>query len=322
MKEILLQNLAAEAKQRMLLHPTPPYELSIPAYYEDPVVADAARASLISDSDTAYILALSYKLTGDKLHGDRAVWFLNTWGQTNKLYSNNVDTLINLANKGQKFIAAAEMLLAYHNDLRVFDGWVESVFLPGCKYIRNNSNNVGSMGSVGIIQAYKYLQEIDAPQTQEAIWHMKSHTLNAIAGEHNPFGQPGELWRENLRNIDGLWYYYFALSAMLKGAYLAKPVDPSLLYDVKPTLDIYFDYCTGKREWIYNRWSYPIRWLQKIIFPTDNVRDIPVKNELMEVAGFLYRENTWTDWVSDARPFSNSNYWPYSTLQLECGLII
>ncbi len=72
--------LMADVSAGMARTPAPPEVFFVPFFYNNPTAHRAARDGLQNDANTAYQLALAYRLTGDESYGAHAAEFIGTDG--------------------------------------------------------------------------------------------------------------------------------------------------------------------------------------------------------------------------------------------------
>lgn len=300
--------LINEANSLLTYVATPPEIVSIPFYYDNPVVNEAASVVTDGSMYAVQTLSLAYKVTGNKTYRDKTIEILNAWATINKGWEKN-DAVLEVPLKFQSFIEAAELIGGW--DDTIFRRWLNNVYMPSCNNIKDRWNNWGVIGICGSIQANKYL----GSSFSKDISMLKEFINWSVAGSWNPFGRKGELWVENLRNNSGLHYYFFCLSPMLKAIWLSKQI--ALYPKLRNTIEIFYQYCLHPETWPYKKYR-TISWLQQWVFPSYSSLDLVGPNELFEVAGHLYGNPLWEAYSMEYR---RSNYWSWAKIRIEQGLI-
>lgn len=304
--------------------PNPPETLNIPEYYSDPEGSMLAKDNIQQDCTGSYALALGVALHPEmekKLqYAAKSIEILSAWANVNKYFVRENDSALVMVYKAHQFIDAAN-IIGYRSEEMI--NWVKTVYLDAVYQTMRANDNKKSWALYGAIMSYHYLK--DEEMIKQEAQRLSEHIDNQVVTSYNPFGNYGELWRENLRNNSGMWYTSFSLGAMLGGAWiLKKHYDIDLLDKLKLPLDTFFTYCLDPDSWPYRRKWGIFGWLQNLIWPADDEVQIPDKispGNGYIFASHLYNVPEWREWASSAEPIFCCNIFKFPTLYAEWGLI-
>ncbi|MDD2828318.1 MAG: alginate lyase family protein [Sulfuricurvum sp.] len=92
--------------------------------------------TMVFDMESAYQIALYWKITGDTRYADLAVRFLNEWSSTMTTLTGNADRFIAAGLYGYQWVNAAEIMSTYSGwlsaDKSHFKEWLLSIWYPLC----------------------------------------------------------------------------------------------------------------------------------------------------------------------------------------------
>jgi len=243
---------------------------SVPPFYTDPTASGAAKDGYLADSHAAYANALAYKLQGNAAYAHKAIYFLNAWASTNQTIGTSGDTPLVSAYGGVGFILAADLLLGANvwpvAKQVAFKTWVRSKYLPVVNAIRGNSNNWGDWATFAVICAHGLLD--DEAKVKEETARVKVRIDQHIAVD-------GHLPQEVRRGENGVWYTYFALSAMTASARVVQNATGENLFTyVSPSGKTYKKALDYLYHHMYHQQSWPwhpmgARNLNNLIWPVD-----------------------------------------------------
>jgi hypothetical protein len=313
-----------EAETGLARTPEPLEDFDIPFYYADPAAAQAAKEGLRQDAFAAYALALGYQLAGTRERRDayaaKAIEILEAWATVNSQVSGADGDLV-VIYVGVPLLYAADLVMNSDgwNDAgrAAFLGWVTAVFENSAAAIKNNANNWGDWGTLGVV-ASRGLVGDTAGVLREA-----DRIRDRIASE---IAANGELPEENNRTNNGMWYTFFAMTSMTTAVQIILNTTGLDLYgytapngrSIRLALDKEFFYAVHPDQWPYPLPPGLAGELWRILYPCDDTIQMPYPNgwpgTLFEVMSDVYGVTEWEDWVSPYRPQHGYHGWIYSTL--------
>lgn len=293
--------------------PKPQECIDFPPYYEDPSGDSQHKFDFETQTAAAYTLALAYALTSDERYLAKAAEIINAWVAVCRCAEG--DGRLHFPMKLERFISAADYMGFYWSGRQTFIDWLIDIYIPICTNIVGKTNNWGAIGLAGLTHAHKFLA---SSLLSRDIRMFQEKTSYMILSRDNMFGKAGELWQENLRNNSGMWYYYYTLAPMLKTAWLLRT---NLFPLLERTLDIFYRYCLQPETWPYKKLvcCWPFTSLQQWLWPSSDTVEIVGKNEVLQVAGYIYNRSDWSAMGKDGG--FNSNYWLWSEERIANGLI-
>ncbi|MFE4727721.1 alginate lyase family protein [Microbacterium sp. NPDC056736] len=194
--------------------PAPPEVFFVPFFYNNPTAHRAARDGLQNDANTAYQLALAYRLTGDESYGAHAAAFIDAWMGTVDCVRTSEDSALAFSYHFPAFVFAAELLRGTpawsEEGERAFAGFLSETATPVAGSILHRTNNWGSWALELTAASAAYLGDtaaIDAAyvRTTELIEHQVD------ANGH----MPEEVTRNNGVGDYGIWYTHFSLLPLM-----------------------------------------------------------------------------------------------------------
>ena len=243
---------------------------TVPPFYADPAASGAAKDGYLADSHAAYANALAYKLQGNAAYANKAIYFLDAWASINQTIGTSGDTPLVSAYGGVGFILAADLLLGSSvwpvAKQDAFKLWVRTKYLPIVSAIRGNSNNWGDWATFAVISAHGLLD--DEAKVKEETARIKTRINQHIAVD-------GHLPQEVRREENGIWYTYFALSAMTASARVVQNTTGENLFTYvspggktyKKALDYFYHYMYNQQSWPWHPMG--VRNLKNLIWPID-----------------------------------------------------
>ncbi len=280
-------------------------DFNVPGFYVDPDAHRNNSKSLQTDAFNAYACALAYKLGGKKKYGERAVYFLKAWADTNQSYSAADGPLV-MAYSGPALMIAAELMqdsdIWKKEDLAKFHAWVANVYRKACNEIRSRKNNWADWGRYGSVLSAAFLQ--DELEMQENIRLIKSDLFEKIAAD-------GHMPEEVRREERGLWYTYFSLAPITAACWAVLQAEGTDLlhmeedgHSIKSALDYLLKYVKNPDSWPWHenqRPGAPESW----------------PGNLMEAMEMVYHEPAYGDYVDGQQPVSYPSHhfaWTFPTL--------
>jgi hypothetical protein len=188
----------------------------VPEFYVDARGHKRAKDGLRDDANTAYALALCFRMTGNAVYGREAVRLIMAWATGLKIMSRKADSSLSFSYHFPAMIFAADLMR--HSPI-----WTEdmekrfSLFLK-TKAIPMNTmekgNNWGNWGLVLAMACAVYLE--DQPLFDECIVRWKYFIEHQIDDD-------GNLTHEVKRSKGkmGLWYTHFCLMPQTLAAEIA-----------------------------------------------------------------------------------------------------
>jgi hypothetical protein len=201
----------------------------VPGFYVDPQGHKKARTGLAQDANAAYVMALTFRMSGDRKYATAAVNLINSWVTTLRSLSRKDDSMLSFSYHFPAFIFAAALLEDdpdWPTDRQqAFKDFVRSKALP--MNTMDHENNWGNWGLVLVMASATYLQ--DHALFSQGVERWKHFIDQQIAADGH---LPLEVTRNNGVGEHGIWYSHFSLMAQTLAAEIAR-VNGVDLYDYK-----------------------------------------------------------------------------------------
>lgn len=212
---IKLQQFADKALDRQAQVPERWY---VPGYYRDAQGHKKAKNGLADDANSAYALALMYRLGGDEKHAAAAARLIDAWGGLKELDRKD-DSTLSFSYHFPALIFAAGLLKNWpgwpSEKQEAFKAFVHDKAMP--MNTMNAENNWGSWGAVLWLAGAAYTGDKAAFAKGVARWK----TLLGI--QVAPDGHlPREVIRNNGVGEHGLWYTHFSLMPLAIAAEIVR----------------------------------------------------------------------------------------------------
>ena len=206
--------LIEEADAGLERQPAPPETFFVPFFYNDPTVHRAARDGLQNDANTAYQLALAYRLTGDLAYGARAAAFLDAWTETVECVRTSEDSALAFSYHFPAFVLAAELLRgtdAWPSESEAaFAGFLRETAVPVAGSILHRTNNWGSWALELTTASAAYLGDSAGVEAaHDRAVELIEHQIDANGH------MPEEVTRNNGVGDYGIWYTHFSLLPLM-----------------------------------------------------------------------------------------------------------
>lgn len=190
--------------------PAPPETFFVPFFYNDPTAHRAARDGLQNDANTAYELALAYRLSGDVRYGDHAAQFIDAWTTTVECVRTREDSALAFSYHFPAFVHAAELLRGTSvwspASESVFAGFLRETAMPVAGSILHRTNNWGSWALETTTAAAAYLGD------EEGLGAAHARAVELLEHQIDASGHlPEEVGRNNGVGDYGIWYTHFSL---------------------------------------------------------------------------------------------------------------
>lgn len=190
--------------------PAPPETFFVPFFYNDPTAHRAARDGLQNDANTAYELALAYRLSGDVRYGDHAAQFIDAWTTTVECVRTREDSALAFSYHFPAFVHAAELLRGTSvwspASESVFAGFLRETAMPVAGSILHRTNNWGSWALETTTAAAAYLGD------EEGLAAAHARAVELLEHQIDASGHlPEEVGRNNGVGDYGIWYTHFSL---------------------------------------------------------------------------------------------------------------
>lgn len=287
--------------------------LEIPGYYSDKEGHVAANAALVNDSYAAYANALSFRLSGDKKYGEKAIYVLNAWANENKTYS-GADGALSIARAASGLMIAAELMsdteLWSSPERNQFVSWVTNVYQKAGNSIRFKDtngnlilNNWADWGRYASILSASFTE--NRAEVDENIQMIKSDLFRKIAPD-------GHMPDEVSRGGTGTWYTYFSLSPLTAASWIAYNITGENLFalqsaegaSIKKAVDYILYYSRNPTEWPWD---------------PNPERGAPQKwpGNLVEALYGVYNDADYRSYVVGSRPIIYNDHhftWTFPTL--------
>ena len=167
-----------------------------------------------NDANTAYQLALAYRLTGEESYGSHAAQFIDAWMSTVDCVRTSEDSALAFSYHFPAFVFAAELLRGTpvwsEQGERAFAGFLAETATPVAGSILHRSNNWGSWALELTAASAAYLD--DATAIQAAYTRATELTEHQIDANGH---MPEEVTRNNGVGDYGIWYTHFSLLPLL-----------------------------------------------------------------------------------------------------------
>jgi hypothetical protein len=211
-----LQQAADVQLQRQ---PEVPAEWYVPGFYRDKDGHRRAKASLADDANSAYELALMYRLTDDAKYAESAARLINGWATGVQSMSRKDDSLLSFSYHFPAFLFAADLIKQSpqwpQEQQQRFQQFVRTKALP--MNTMDRKNNWGNWGLVLVMASAAYLEDSELFNTGIARW--KIFIEEQIANDGH---LPHEVGRNGDVGDHGLWYSHFTLMPQTIAAEIAR----------------------------------------------------------------------------------------------------
>lgn len=206
--------LIDEANAGLQRAPAPPEMFFVPFFYNNPTAHRAARDGLQNDANTAYQLALAYRLTDDPAYGAHAAAFIDAWTSTVECVRTSEDSALAFSYHFPAFVLAAELLrgtAAWPAESEAaFAGFLRETALPVARSIIHRTNNWGSWALELTTAGAAYLGDTAGVQAAYA------RAIELIEHQIDANGHmPEEVTRNNGVGDYGIWYTHFSLLPLM-----------------------------------------------------------------------------------------------------------
>jgi hypothetical protein len=208
------ERLMSDAAAGMNRQPAPPETFFVPFFYNDPTAHRAARDGLQNDANTAYQLALAYRLTGDEAYGTHAVGFVDAWTGAVECVRTSEDSALAFNYHFPAFVLAAELLRGTDawttEGETAFAGFLRETAMPVAGSILHRTNNWGSWALELTTAGAAYLDDpIAMRASYERAQELIEHQIDANGH------MPEEVTRNNGVGDYGIWYTHFSLLPLM-----------------------------------------------------------------------------------------------------------
>lgn len=284
-------------------------DFHIPANSSDSEGHRAAVASLVNDSYAAYANALSFRLSGDKKYGEKAIYLLNAWANKNKTYSGTSggNGALAMTRSGCGLMIAAELMsgteLWSTAERNQFSYWIIDVYQKAGNSIRSRQNNWGDWGRYASMLSASFTE--NRAEVDENIQLIKSDLFDRIAPD-------GHMPHEVDRDRDGIWYTYFSLSPLTAASWIAYNITGENIFvlvsaqgaSIKNAVDYILHYSINPNEW---------PWY------TNPTKGTPSSwpGNLVEALNGIYNDPVYRNYVAGSRPIVYNDHhftWTFPTL--------
>lgn len=215
------------ATKGLLAEPHAPAEWYVPGFYRDADGHRRTKRGLQDDANTAYALALAFRMTGDARFAPPAVRLIDAWATQVKTMSRKDDSTLSFSYHFPPLILAADLLRscpAFPADAQArFRAFVREKALPMNTMARDN--NWGNWGLVLVLAAAAHLD--DRTLFDQGVARWKVFIEKQIAEDGH---LPHEVKRNDGRS--GLWYSNFSLLPQVIAGEIAR-VNGVDLYDYR-----------------------------------------------------------------------------------------
>ncbi|MGK3951199.1 alginate lyase family protein [Microbacterium sp. I2] len=206
--------LIDEADAGLQRAPAPPETFFVPFFYNNPTAHRAARDGLQNDANTAYQLALAYRLTGDARYGAHAAAFIDAWTGTVECVRTSEDSALAFSYHFPAFVLAAELLRGTDawpaESEAAFAGFLRETALPIASSILHRTNNWGSWALELTTVGAAYLGDAAGVQAAyDRAVELVEHQIDANGH------MPEEVTRNNGVGDYGIWYTHFSLLPLM-----------------------------------------------------------------------------------------------------------
>jgi hypothetical protein len=203
----------------------------VPGFYRDAEGHAAAKGGLQEDANTAYALALCYRLTGDPGYAAGALRRVNGWATGVQEMRTADDSKLCFSYHFPALIFAADLLKNCDGwaleDRRAFTAFVREKALP--MNTMRRANNWGNWGLVLFLAATAWLE--DGALFDHGVKRWKSLLGSQIAADGH---LAHEVHRNNGVGERGIWYSHFALMPQTLAAEIVRVNGVDLFEYVSP----------------------------------------------------------------------------------------
>jgi alginate lyase len=304
-----IQALLKLADQNTDRIPNVPNIWYVPGFYRDAEGHRKAKNGLRDDANTAYALALCYRITGEEKYAQSATRIINAWTTKIEDWSLKDDSMLSFSYHFPAMIFAADLLrnedVWREGQQKVFETFLRNKVLPMSTIDR--SNNWGNWGLVLSVSCAAYSR--DKVLFDKCVERWKYFIDHQIAGDGH---LPHEVKRSGGKS--GIWYSHFCLMPQTIAAEILKNNGADL-----------FDYVSPKGHALKQAFERIAVW-------TERPETFPYwKGDAKELTGvryFSYFEilnGRWPNEVaarllSMSRPMSANHSAPFLTLTHEKSL--
>jgi hypothetical protein len=207
------KRLMADVDAGMKRSPAPPKTYFVPFFYNDPDAHRGARDGLQNDANTAYQLALAYRLSGDTRYGKHAAEFIDAWMSTVACVRTSEDSALAFSYHFPAFVYAAELLRGTEawstEGETLFAGFLRETATPVASSIMHRTNNWGSWALALTTTSAAYLND------PAAITASNARAVELLDHQIDKNGHlPEEVTRNNGVGDYGIWYTHFSLQPL------------------------------------------------------------------------------------------------------------
>jgi hypothetical protein len=211
--------LQRECENQVAREPVVPTEWYVPGYYRNADVHILAKKGLADDANSAYSLALLYRVSGDGAYARATVRLLDGWATCVQSMSQEDDSMLSFSYHFPAFIFAADLI----GD---FSGWLPEQRQAFQEFLRykalpmntmERSNNWGNWGLVLVLAIAAHLE--DRVLFEQGIERWKEFIETQLADDGH---LPHEVGRNKGVGESGLWYTHFSLMPQVIAAEIAR----------------------------------------------------------------------------------------------------
>jgi hypothetical protein len=298
--------LQRDAEAALNRTPQVPEKWYVPGYYRDAQGHRTAKGSLEGDANSAYSLALLYRLSGDEKYAHGAIRFIDAWATLKELDRRD-DSTLSFSYHFPALIFAADLLKNWPGwsaeKQSAFKTFVRDKAMP--MNTMNRHNNWGSWGLVLWLAGAVYTD--DKAAFEKGIARYKTFIAEQIAEDGH---LPLEVIRNNGVGEHGLWYTHFSLMPLTIAAEIARVNGVNL-----------FDYQAPNGRTLRAAFERVAPWTRDIkTFPYFKPRDEKDKQVGFDYIAYWEILNAhWphadaTALLKDKRPLTASHSAPHLTL--------
>lgn len=280
-----------------------PIEWYVPGYYRDAKGHAKSKQGLQDDANTAYGLALYYRITGNEAYATEAARFIDAWAQTVESMSDKDGSTLSFSYHFPALIFAADLI-------HTFPKWPISSQERFKQFVRNKAlpmntmdrkNNWGNWGLVLVLASASYLN--DKPLFDRGVERWKEFIDLQIADDGH---LPHEVNRSEGKR--GIWYTHFSLMPQTIAGEIARVNGVDL-----------FPYQSPGRKNLRIAFEKAARWTLK---PSEFPYFRGAPDEMLGVRYFSYFEILQPRWqneeagelLENSRPQSARHSAPFLTL--------
>ncbi|HEY0072536.1 MAG TPA: alginate lyase family protein [Abditibacteriaceae bacterium] len=210
--------LQAFADKALAREPHVPARWYVPGYYRDAKGHQDAKKGLADDANSAYGLALMFRISGEEKYAHAATNLIDAWAKLEEMDRKD-DSTLSFSYHFPALIFAADLLKDWpgwpQEKQAAFRTFVRTKALPMNTMSRHN--NWGSWGLVLWLSGAAYLDDKDA--FDKGIVRYKEFIEKQIADDGH---LPLEVIRNNGIGEHGLWYTHFSLMPLTIAAEIAR----------------------------------------------------------------------------------------------------